>query len=176
MSGSSAPITDAQKLELFSLSQSARSLSYSPYSKFRVGCAFLLSSGEFVQGANLENASYGGCICAERSAMCKSILEGKRDFVALAVAADIDAPCTPCGICRQFIRGPLDLRSISIQARRLTLDASCAEFCPLSMPIYMVPSSYSPDKPDASKIVTSSLGELLPMSFGPGQTQLAAVC
>ena len=135
------PIMDDQKRELFRLSQDARSLSYSPYSKFRVGCAFLMSSGEYIQGANLENASYGGCICAERSAMCKALLEKKRDFVALAVAADIDGPCSPCGICRQFIRGGPS--SLSFSSAGSTSDTFLhpyppllplySEFCPLSV-------------------------------------------
>lgn len=62
-------------------------------------------------GARLMTSShvlrYGGCICAERTAMVKAVSDGSvaGDFIALAVAADIDAPCSPCGICRQFIRG-----------------------------------------------------------------------
>lgn len=106
MSSSPSP---SQLLELYASASSARALSYSPYSKFRVGCSFLLQDGSYIRGANVENASYGGCICAERTALLKIVTDGNgpkdRGFIALAVAADIDAPCTPCGICRQFIRG-----------------------------------------------------------------------
>ena len=140
--------TEDQKRELLRLAQDARSLSYSPYSKFRVGCSFLMSSGEFIQGANQENASYGGCICAERAAMCKALLERKRDFVALAVAADIDGPCSPCGICRQFLRGWLPdstkaglcshyrIVHLPLYPPLVLTSTIYPEFCPLSVRSY----------------------------------------
>ena len=102
-----------ERFRLLTLAQTARSGSYSPYSKFRVGAALLLSDGTFVTGANIENASYGGAICAERTALVKAVSEGKKRFVALAVAADIDEPCSPCGICRQFIRGTCTRSALS---------------------------------------------------------------
>lgn len=98
-------MTPDERTKLLEYAQVARNGSYSPYSKFRVGASLLLSDGSFVTGANVENASYGGAICAERTALVKAVSEGKKDFIALAVAADIDEPCSPCGICRQFIRG-----------------------------------------------------------------------
>lgn len=80
----------------------AFSNSYSPYSNFRVGAAILTYSGEIFTGANIENASYGGTICAERVAAVKAISEGYRDFRKIAIAAEKgEAP--PCGICRQFL-------------------------------------------------------------------------
>lgn len=79
----------------------ARELAYAPYSKFRVGAALRTVSGKIFTGCNVENASYGLCICAERTAICKAISEGERDFAAIAIAA---APlASPCGACRQFI-------------------------------------------------------------------------
>lgn len=83
----------------------ARKLSYSPYSKFAVGAAILTKDGKIISGANIENASYGLCMCAERNAIYQAYLQGyhKDDLVALAVAADIDKPCSPCGACRQVI-------------------------------------------------------------------------
>jgi cytidine deaminase len=89
-------LSTEDRKQLLTLAQSARDLSYSPYSKFRVGCAFLMKDGSFIQGCNVENASYGGCICAERTAMVKAVSNGSKagDFIALAVAADIDAPCS----------------------------------------------------------------------------------
>ena len=82
--------------------------SYSPYSNFCVGAALLCADGEIIRGANVENSSYGGTICAERSALCAAISQGKREFSAIAIVGahkdkDVDAICAPCGICRQFI-------------------------------------------------------------------------
>ncbi|KAK6455308.1 cytidine deaminase-like protein [Scheffersomyces xylosifermentans] len=82
----------------------ARNLSYSPYSKFRVGCTLMTESGEYISGANLENAAYGACICAERTALSKALLEGHRKLKLIAISSDSEEPITPCGICRQFIR------------------------------------------------------------------------
>ena len=79
----------------------ARKVSYSPYSKFPVGAALLAKNGQVFVGCNVENASYGLCICAERAAICKAVSEGVTEFEAIAVAATPLA--TPCGACRQFI-------------------------------------------------------------------------
>ena len=86
----------------------ARLQAYSPYSNFCVGAALLCADGEIIRGANVENSSYGGTICAERSALCAAISQGKREFSAIAIVGahkdkDVDAICAPCGICRQFI-------------------------------------------------------------------------
>jgi len=79
----------------------ARQQAYAPYSQFLVGAALLTKSGKLFTGCNVENASFGLCICAERTAICKAISEGEREFVAIAVAATPLA--SPCGACRQFI-------------------------------------------------------------------------
>lgn len=82
----------------------ARDLSYSPYSKFRVGAVILTGDGEYVQGANIENASYGATVCAERTALVKlaTLKPGKIPSVkAIAVSTDLEEACSPCGICRQ---------------------------------------------------------------------------
>ncbi len=83
----------------------AREKSYSPYSHFAVGAALLTRSGKVYHGANVENAAYSLCMCAERNALYHAMMEGEKpsDFVALALAADTDGPCTPCGACRQVI-------------------------------------------------------------------------
>lgn len=126
-------MTPAQRSELITLSKKARDASYSPYSKFRVGCALLTTSGEFITGANIENASYGGCICAERTALVKAVSEGKKTFTALAVASDLDDYCSPCGICRQFIRGEADV-SLSCRTSELNLFyVREPEFCALDV-------------------------------------------
>ncbi|WP_295998916.1 cytidine deaminase [uncultured Veillonella sp.] len=81
----------------------ARQQSYSPYSNFAVGAALLCEDGTIYKGCNIENASYGLTNCAERTAIFKAISEDHRKFKALAVVADTEGPCAPCGACRQVI-------------------------------------------------------------------------
>ncbi|KNE60166.1 cytidine deaminase [Allomyces macrogynus ATCC 38327] len=97
-------ITDEQRDTLIAMAAEAKTKSYSPYSKFRVGAALLTKSGNIYTGCNVENASYGGAICAERTAYVKAVSEGDKYMVALAVATDANAFTSPCGICRQFVR------------------------------------------------------------------------
>ena len=78
-------------------------MAYVPYSHFPVGAALECDDGTVYTGCNIENASYPCGICAERTAAAKAISEGKRDFVALAVAGSGETLCTPCGLCRQFL-------------------------------------------------------------------------
>ncbi len=126
----------------------------------------LLKSGRTLLGANIENASYGGCICAERTALVNYAsspemyhAKPKDEIVAIAVSSDLDEPCSPCGICRQFIR----------------------EFAALDTPILMVNTSWKP-KADAqgadgvdglreeeTGVTIRTLEQLLPLSFGPEQ-------
>jgi cytidine deaminase len=80
-----------------------RRQSYSPYSGFRVGAALLSASGRVFTGTNVENASFGLSLCAERAAVVRAVAEGERDFVAIAICADGEAPTSPCGACRQFL-------------------------------------------------------------------------
>lgn len=82
----------------------ARQQSYSPYSNFAVGAALLCEDGTIYKGCNIENASYGLTNCAERTAIFKAISEGHRKFKALAVVADTERPCAPCGACRQVMK------------------------------------------------------------------------
>ena len=80
----------------------ARNLAYAPYSEFNVGAALLLADGEtIITGCNVENASYGLAICAERNAICAAVAQGHKDFTAIVVAAS--PLVSPCGACRQFI-------------------------------------------------------------------------
>jgi cytidine deaminase len=88
----------------------ARENAYVPYSKFKVGAALLLKNGEIITGCNVENASYGLCNCAERTALFKAYSEGikKSDIVAMSICADTDGPVSPCGACRQVMAELLD--------------------------------------------------------------------
>lgn len=81
----------------------ARETSYSPYSHFGVGAALLCDDDTVYEGCNIENASYGLTNCAERTVIFKAVSEGHKRFKALAVVADTEGPCSPCGACRQVI-------------------------------------------------------------------------
>lgn len=93
------------KQKLINAAIEARELSYSPYSNFKVGAALLCKDGTIFKGSNIENASYPLCMCGERNALYNALMHGykKEDFVSLAVVADTDEVCSPCGACRQVI-------------------------------------------------------------------------
>lgn len=88
---------------LVALAREARLLAYAPYSKFLVGAALLSTDGRIFVGCNVENASYGATICAERTALVKAVSEGCREFAAIAVVTARRPPVTPCGMCRQVL-------------------------------------------------------------------------
>ena len=92
-------------IELINDAIKARGYSYSPYSHFAVGAALLCKDGKVFLGSNVENSSYPLCMCAERNVLYSAMMNGykKDDFLALAIAADTDEPCSPCGACRQVI-------------------------------------------------------------------------
>ncbi|MBO7722037.1 MAG: cytidine deaminase [Kiritimatiellae bacterium] len=128
--------------ELAEAALKIRAAAYAPYSRFNVGAAALAASGRVYTGANVENASYGAAICAERAAVAAAVCAGERRLKAVAVcgaAADSDAGfCPPCGVCRQVLR----------------------EFCdPAEMDVVLVRG------PGDFKVIT--LERLLPFSFGP---------
>ena len=81
----------------------AREKTYSPYSHFGVGAALVCEDGSIYEGCNIENASFGLTNCAERTAIFKAVSEGRTKFKALAVVADTEGPCAPCGACRQVM-------------------------------------------------------------------------
>ena len=88
--------------KLLETAENARNFAYAPYSRFRVGAALLGRSGRVYTGCNIENASYGVTICAERVALFKAISEGEREFTRIAIVSDAD-PTYPCGSCRQAL-------------------------------------------------------------------------
>ncbi|KAJ5937011.1 APOBEC/CMP deaminase zinc-binding [Penicillium verhagenii] len=129
----------AQELSTLSTKAiAAKDSAYCPYSKFRVGACILTTSGEFVVGANVENAAYPVGVCAERVAIGTAVVAGHKSFKAIAVATDIKPAASPCGMCRQAIR----------------------EFTGPSFPVYM----YDGD----GNYKVKTMDELLPDSFGPG--------
>lgn len=86
---------------LMTEARAARRYAYARYSKFRVGAALLAASGRIYRGCNIENASYGLTVCAERVALFKAVAAGERRLVALAVVSK--GAATPCGACRQVM-------------------------------------------------------------------------
>ena len=99
MSDSNAPAWAA----LVDAARRARERAVAPFSTFKVGAALQTADGTIVTGCNIENATYGLTICAERVAMFKALSEGHRSFVRVAVVADTEAPTPPCGACRQIL-------------------------------------------------------------------------
>ncbi len=107
-------------IELMRKALGAREFAYAPYSDFLVGAALLCDDGSVFTGCNVENASFGASLCAERAAAAKAVSFGYTKFAALAVVGGkrrqgIVEPCYPCGICRQFL----------------------CEFCDEKMPVYI---------------------------------------
>ena len=125
--------------KLLALAREAMTHAYAPYSHFWVGAAVLCADGTVYQGCNVENAAYGECICAERTAMLKAVYDGHRDFEAIAICGGregaIESFCAPCGACRQVL----------------------SEFASNDLNIYLING--------AGEIRTLTLGELLPWSF-----------
>ena len=123
--------------KLYDAALKVRLNSYSPYSKFKVGAALLLQDGNIITGTNVENASYGLSMCAERNAIFEAVIKGyrKEDFVKLCLITDSKSIASPCGACRQVI----------------------SEFFSKDTPIILATTS-------GERLITN-IGELLPYSF-----------
>ena len=96
-------MSDAQDQELLREAWAVLERSYSPYSKMRVGAVLETADGRRFSGCNVENASFGLTICAERSAIASAVSSGVREFATIAIVSDADAPLMPCGACRQTL-------------------------------------------------------------------------
>lgn len=97
------PISPARRRRLVQTARAAARAAYAPYSNFSVGAAVLAGSGKIFAGCNVENASYGLCNCAERTAIFAAVAAGERHIRAVAVHTATAAPTLPCGACRQVI-------------------------------------------------------------------------
>lgn len=126
-----------QEMQWLQAARQARQNAYAPYSKFSVGAAVVDEHGRVHQGCNVENAAYPEGVCAEAGAISAMVLAGGRRITALAVVGEAPAPVTPCGGCRQKLR----------------------EFAAADLPI-LVGDSHG-------LRLRTSLGQLLPESFGP---------
>ena len=114
----------------------ARTMAYTPYSKFKVGCAILLKNGKVIRGCNIENKSFGLTNCAERTALFKMISEGitKYDVEALCIVGDTKEPITPCGACREVMAELLlpDTLIYLANMERDTIEIKVSDLLPLS--------------------------------------------
>lgn len=118
--------------ELVELARKAREFSYSPYSKFKVGAALITHEGKVYSGCNIENASFGITNCAERTAIFKAVSEGAREIDTIAIIADSDGPCSPCGACRQAMAEFKVKRVIMANLKGEVKAVSLAELLPYS--------------------------------------------
>ncbi|WP_284036050.1 cytidine deaminase [Neobacillus sp. 114] len=123
--------------QLIEEAKKAREKAYIPYSKFGVGAALLTTDGKVYHGCNIENAAYSMCNCAERTAVFKAFSEGDRQYQMMAVVADTDRPCSPCGACRQVI----------------------AELCPREMKVVLTNLK--------GDVLETTVEQLLPGAFSP---------
>ena len=127
--------------ELIADARKAQKRAYAPYSGFPVGAALLAADGRVFTAGNVENASIGLSVCAERNAVAKAVSEGARRFVRLAVVTDAAEPVMPCGVCRQVLwEFSHDLVVVveSADGRRET--ATVAELLPYPFTTYERPS------------------------------------
>ena len=114
------PESEGHLEDLVRLARRARRLAVAPYSGFRVGAALRAKDGSIVTGCNIENASYGLTLCAERVAVFKAVSEGFRRFSAVAVVADSRQIVPPCGACRQILWelcGDIQVRIADLKGR-----------------------------------------------------------
>jgi cytidine deaminase len=117
--------------DLTAAARRAREHAHAPFSNFKVGAALETADGQVITGCNIENATYGLTMCAERVAMFKALSEGHRTFRRIAIVAATDAPTPPCGACRQILwEFGGDLEVILANTRRVTAQFRLSELLP----------------------------------------------
>lgn len=122
---------------LTALAVTVRERAYAPYSSYKVGAAIATASGKFYVGCNVENASYGGTVCAERGAIMQMIAAGEREPIALVVATEGEEPASPCGFCRQVLSEfavdmPIVLVGVSNKELRARRKTTLAKLLPMA--------------------------------------------
>lgn len=126
-----SPLFATQRRQLEQAARRAAGKSYSPYSGFAVGAALLAVDGSIATGCNIENASYGLTLCAERVALARAVADGQRDFIALLLFTATAHPTPPCGACLQMLAefAPA-LHITAVCDTHLTLEGPLQEFLP----------------------------------------------
>lgn len=116
--------------DLAQLAATARNSAYAPYSKFQVGAALLAENGEVFNGCNVENASYGLTICAERTAVFKAVSAGHTSFTAIAIS--VPGSGSPCGACRQVLNefNPAMMIYLADEKGRITRETTLQQLLP----------------------------------------------
>ncbi len=109
-----------------------REMAHAPYSDFRVGAALLDDQGRIFSGCNVENASYGLSVCAERHAVAAAVSDGSRTFRALVVITDVSPPGTPCGACRQVLAEFGDFPIMLVNPVGDRVETSVGELLPMA--------------------------------------------
>ena len=125
--------------ELILEAKKAREHAYIPYSRHSVGAALVTKSGKIYHGCNIENAAYGPTNCAERTAFFKAVYDGEREFTKIAIVGgmegtDGNAPCAPCGVCRQVMMefcNPETFKIILANGENEQLEYTLKELLPL---------------------------------------------
>jgi cytidine deaminase len=124
-------LTVSEVERLVEAARAAREHAVADFSGFKVGAALLTDAGVIVSGCNIENATYGLTICAERTAMFKALSEGHRRFQAVVVVADTERPTPPCGACRQILwEFAGDVEVVLANLSRVTATHRLAELLP----------------------------------------------
>lgn len=116
--------------DLIEIAKNASKNAYAPYSGFKVGAALLTKEGKIFSGCNVENASYGLTMCAERVAIFKAVSEGYHNFKKMVIFVDSDILFTPCGACRQVIAEFSQDIEITIVSKNKTLTTNIRELLP----------------------------------------------
>ncbi|WP_390621312.1 cytidine deaminase [Maioricimonas rarisocia] len=124
-------MTDSGIEKLIAAAWQARENAYCPYSGFAVGAAVLTESGQIYSGCNVENASYGLTICAERASLFQAVAQGERRFTAVAVVTETELPTPPCGACRQvLLEFAPDARVVCLNRRRDIVEYTVRDLLP----------------------------------------------